>query len=470
MNVRAKILIVEDSPTQALHSKYLFEKNGYEITFAANGKKALAVARRMAPDLVLSDIHMPVMGGLEMSSAMRKDKTLKRVPIIFVTTLSHPRDVIHGLNAGVEYCLSKPYDDAFLLSKVEEILANPVSQRRNGKAFEVTLAGEHYVITCSHEQTLRLLFCAYENAIRHSRRQIEIEAAMEGLNEELKGMNEALEIKVEERSAQLTEATNILEEEIEEGMQTERKLQKTLDALKESTAQVAQAEKKFAVALLSAGVAHELNNPMMGILHSAQYCIKHTDEDDKTYGVLKDIEHETERCIDIVKNLLAFSRTEKQGKAMFERENLSAVVDRVLGLLSYRIEKDNVSVTKHIAEGTPGVWVKVGDIHQVFLNLISNALDAIQDSQKKEIRVHVWPEGECVHVRVTDTGCGIDAQTLQRIFDPFFTTKPVGKGTGLGLSVSLGIIEADGGKLTCSSKPGVGTSFEILLPVNRRRD
>jgi two-component system cell cycle sensor histidine kinase/response regulator CckA len=230
-----------------------------------------------------------------------------------------------------------------------------------------------------------------------------------------------------------------------------------------------QMEKTSALGTIVAGVAHELNNPMMGILHFAQYCIKHTDEDDKTYRVLKDIEHETERCIDIVKNLLAFSRTGKDSETTFERENISEVLDRVLGLLSYRIKASNISVTKHVAEGTPGVLVKVGNIHQVFLNVISNAIDALQDSQKKEIRIHARPEGEYLQVTVTDTGCGIDAEALQRIFDPFFTTKPVGNGTGLGLSVSLGIVEAHSGKLTCKSELGVGTTFEILIPTERKR-
>jgi two-component system NtrC family sensor kinase len=107
-------------------------------------------------------------------------------------------------------------------------------------------------------------------------------------------------------------------------------------------------------------------------------------------------------------------------------------------------------------------------IQQLVLNLTLNALDALIDSEKRELNVDMRPEGEFVRITIADTGCGIASESLGSIFDPFFTTKAAEQGTGLGLSVSQGIVTAHGGKITCESKPGAGTEFTILLPIKRR--
>lgn len=138
-----------------------------------------------------------------------------------------------------------------------------------------------------------------------------------------------------------------------------------------------------------AGVAHEMNNPMMGILNFVQYCLKHTPDNDRRYNVLQDAERETKRCIGIVKNLLTFSRMEKEGSEELQKESCSEIFERVIRLISYRIDGQDVSIIQHITEGTPLVWMRVNNIQQVFLNLIVNSLDALRDSPRKEID-HRW--------------------------------------------------------------------------------
>jgi PAS domain S-box-containing protein len=231
---------------------------------------------------------------------------------------------------------------------------------------------------------------------------------------------------------------------------------------------LAQTERMNATATLAAGVAHELNNPMMGMLNFAQYCLKHTSEDDRRYPVLQDIERETKRCVDIVDNLLTFSRTGREGEEEYRKDSLATVIDQVVRLLSYRIEKEHVVVTYHIAEGTPEIWMRMNSMQQVFLNLVNNALDALKNSQKKEIQVEVRGEDDFVQVTVADSGCGIAPENLGKIFTPFFTTKHTGQGTGLGLPISESIIREHGGKITCESKLGAGTKFIILLPIERK--
>lgn len=246
-------------------------------------------------------------------------------------------------------------------------------------------------------------------------------------------------------------------------------IRKAEKMLKDSQIQLFQSEKMSAVGTMVAGVAHELNNPMMGLLNYIQYCHKRTAEDDKRYTVLEDAIRETHRCIDIVQNLLTFARMEKEGEEGFNKESCAVVLERVLKLLSYRIGLDGVSITHYIAEETPEIWMRANSIQQVFFNLITNALDAVAESPRKDIHIDIRPEGENVIVTISDSGNGIDQENLQKIFEAFYTTKPVGKGTGLGLSMSHSIVNSHGGVITCESSPEMGTNFIIQLPIERRK-
>jgi C4-dicarboxylate-specific signal transduction histidine kinase len=279
---------------------------------------------------------------------------------------------------------------------------------------------------------------------------------------------------VEERTAELTKTNEQLRKEIAERKRAEKALRRTYEdleiahrQLEESQAQLIQTEKMSALGTLVAGTAHELNNPIMGIMNFSAHCIKHTSEQDRLYTVLQDIEHEAKHCAEIVRNLLTFSHTEKDDDKAYEKESLAEILGRVLKLLSYRIEKQRILVTQHIADDTPEIWMKPNSIQQLILNLATNAFDALEGSEKKEFNVDIHREGEFVRMTIADTGSGIAAESLRSIFDPFFTTKPVGQGTGLGLSVSQGIVKTHGGKITCRSKLGTGTEFTILLPIEK---
>jgi len=239
--------------------------------------------------------------------------------------------------------------------------------------------------------------------------------------------------------------------------------------LKESQVKRIQSEKVAASDIMVASLAHELKNGMTSILTFIQYCLNSTSKEDKRYTALAGAERETKRCINIVRDLLAYLRVEKEGEEAPQEVSCAVIIDRVFKTLSSRIEKEGVSIIQHYAEEIPKVWMKAGSIELVFSNIITNALDALEKSEKKEIHVDIQREDKFIQVTIRDTGCGVVRKNLARIFEPFFSSKPTGEGTGLGLSVCEGIITQHGGKIICESKLGTGTKFKILLPSKEEK-
>src|SRR3989338_5147356 len=162
------ILIAEDSRTQAEQLAFLLEQHGYQVTVAANGKLALQAAQAQKPALVISDILMPEMDGYESCRAIKADEKLKDIPVILVTTLSDPQDVIRGLECGADNFIRKPYDERYLLSRINYLLMN-LEMRKNQKmqmGVEIDLGGQKYFINSERQQILDLLISTYEQAVQ----------------------------------------------------------------------------------------------------------------------------------------------------------------------------------------------------------------------------------------------------------------------------------------------------------------
>ena len=224
--------------------------------------------------------------------------------------------------------------------------------------------------------------------------------------------------------------------------------------------QISQSEKLATVGRLSAGIAHEINNPLTGVLTFAHLLRekKNNSEED-----LKDIDviiRETTRVREIVKGLLDFAR-----QTPFKKEpvNINAILTQIVELLKSQKEFRGIVITENYSGHNPGFEGDKNQLQQVFLNLIFNACEAISDTGT--IVISTGQEGEDIVVSIQDTGCGIKKENLGKIFDPFYTTKPVGKGTGLGLSISYGLIQQHGGFIQCESEEGKGTTFNVRLPV-----
>jgi PAS domain S-box-containing protein len=226
--------------------------------------------------------------------------------------------------------------------------------------------------------------------------------------------------------------------------------------------QIAQADKLASIGQLSAGIAHEINNPMGIILGYTQLLLRNEDRDSEKYADLKTIEKHVRNCKSIVEGLLNFARTSKPREDIIR---IDEAIDDVLSFIQQHAGLENIEVKKTYNPALPQMLLDEKKIKQVLMNLIMNAKHAIGDKGVLSLATAMNESGRQVMVRVADTGYGIEKRNLARIFDPFFTTKPTGEGTGLGLSVSYGIIKNHGGDILVESKAGKGSTFTILLPV-----
>ncbi len=221
-----------------------------------------------------------------------------------------------------------------------------------------------------------------------------------------------------------------------------------------------QQEKLVSIGRLSAGVAHEINNPLTTILTSAMLIQEDLEEGSEMHQELTIISNEALRCRKIVKSLLDFAR---QSQPLKKPDNLNDVIRESLVLTRKQANFKDVSLGAELADQLPSIAIDRDQIQQTIINLTLNAIEATSPGQKIQIASRYLKDKRAVEIRISDTGEGILPENLDKIFDPFFTTKK--NGTGLGLAITHGIIEQHGGTIEVKSTPGQGTQFFITLPV-----
>ncbi len=234
--------------------------------------------------------------------------------------------------------------------------------------------------------------------------------------------------------------------------------------LQETHLQLVGSEKMASLGKLAAGIAHEINNPLGGILIYSSLMMEDLSEEDLKRGDLARIVQEAGRCKEIVKSLLEFAR---QTEPKMEPTDINRAINDGLFFLVNQALFHNIQIVKQLDLFLPFVRGNASQLKQVFMNIIVNAAEAMHGNGTLTITTSPAPDRKTVFVEFTDTGEGIPEENRTRIFDPFFTTKEVGKGTGLGLATSYGIIEDHGGKISVKSKVGEGTTFTIELPIHQ---
>jgi two-component system NtrC family sensor kinase len=248
----------------------------------------------------------------------------------------------------------------------------------------------------------------------------------------------------------------------------EDRVRRKSEELERAYRSLAQSEKMASLGRLAAVVAHEINNPLTGILTYSKLVSRMTDKGFKEKQRLEEakrymqiIEGESRRCGGIVKNLLTFAR---QTPINPQKNDLNATIERCLLLVGHQIALQNIELRKKLDPGLPLVYCDAGQVQQALLVILMNAVEAMPQGGRLTIESAYQSGARLARVTISDEGPGIPPEVLSHIFEPFFTTKEEGEGTGLGLAIALGIVEQHGGNIEVASSAQKGTTFTVLLP------
>ncbi|NEQ41384.1 MAG: hybrid sensor histidine kinase/response regulator [Okeania sp. SIO3I5] len=421
---KSTILVIDDNPTNLSLAANALEDKGFNVLIASDSLSGIKRAKFACPDLILLDILMPEIDGFETCRRLKTDEKTKNIPVIFMTALSDSEYKVKGFEVGAVDYVTKPIQISELLARVN-------------------------------------------------------------LHIQLYFLSQKLEQQVEERT---------------------KKLNRALQELQKSQLQLVQSEKMSSLGLLLAGITHEIKNPLgfiAGNLEHTEVAVEGLIEYLKLYQetfpvsgkiiqekaeeieleyllndlpkMLSSMKQGIEKIQEISRSMQRLSRRDKKKKVTF---NLHDGIDSTLMILKYRLRaneyRSGINVIKNYGN-IPKILGFPGQLNQVFMNLIANAIDVfdeVTDEEKKsenftiKISTEISLDSQEVMIKIQDNGPGISEEIKSQIFDNLFTTKEAGKGTGLGLSISQQIVEEKHqGKIFCESKLDQGTIFTIILPI-----
>jgi signal transduction histidine kinase len=422
-----RVLIVEDSATQAAKLRASLEAHRFTVTVAADGAEGITAARGCRPDIVVSDIVMPDADGYELCRQIKADERLKGTPVILLTSLSDQRDVIKGLECGADGFIVKTGSETLVPEGIERLLrTRELSSHGNDPSeIRVRFDGQERRVVAEPQKVFDFLISTYDAAMRSNGELIEV-------RDELRALNDQLETKVKDRTEELSAVLQ----------------------------QFWHASKLATVGELTASIAHELNNPLQTVSLRIESLSLRLSGDPDALEALSVVEIELDRMANLVKNLLQLSRREEQ---RISTVNVTEELGKTVDLLHYHLKKCGIEVREDFQVGISMISADTEQLRQVFLNLLTNASDAMPSGGTLLLRVR---GGQNILIEFVDTGTGIAAADLPRVMEPFFTTKPAGKGTGLGLPICRRIVEAHGGTISIESEPDKGTTVRIVFPVD----
>jgi len=251
---------------------------------------------------------------------------------------------------------------------------------------------------------------------------------------------------------------------IDWGKTLEKKVEERTNEIRKMQAHLIQQEKLASLGKLAAGIAHEINNPLGGILIYSHLLLEDMDKEDPRYDNLLKIVKESTRCKDIVKGLLQFARP-REPEAI--QVDVNAVLNDALSLMESQAVFQNITIKKQLSADLPHVVADKSQLQQVFINIIINAVDAMSNEGTLTLKTFLSDDSQFINISITDTGHGIKEEDKSRLFEPFFTTKEVGAGTGLGLAICYSIIRKHRGTIEVESEVGKGSTFRVKLPLKK---
>jgi signal transduction histidine kinase len=456
-----RILVAEDSPTQAVRLVAALEDRGFDVASASDGKAALALYGSGDFDMVLSDVVMPGLTGYELCRAIKSDRSNSHIPVVLMTSLREPMEVIRGLECGADNFVRKPYDTDDLISRVDTILENYAARQTAGpgRNLDFVFMGHRFSISSDRAQILDLLISTFEETVRTN---LEIERARSDLmaaNTELASRAEQLETRVRERTGELAAANDTLRGEI--------------GARKSAEKQLVHAQKMDAIGTLTGGIAHDFNN-LLGVIIGNLDLLTTTVEASEDGSVL--VNEALDAALsgaELTRRLLAFARHQPLKP---ERVEINTLVEETAKLLQ-RVLGEDIEVTLDLDAELWPVVVDPAQLESSLMNLATNARDAMPGGGKLRIFTRNRTldadyaachddvaAGDYAMIAVNDSGTGMPPEVVSRIFEPFFTTKADTKGTGLGLAMVFGFMKQSAGHINVYSEPGSGTVFRLYVP------
>lgn len=526
MSDAIKILVVDDElGIRQLLSSELASRH-FQVATATDGREALDKAAKEKFHLVISDVNMPKMNGLEMLDAIKKIDP--DVEVIMSTAYGTIETAVTAMKRGAYDFVQKPFDLGEILALVEKALEKNelktlLGVYESSKAIfssikldallplmarltvQILKADDASVMLMSPDGTLIVAAAAgieeddrkqsrlalgerVAGKVAQSKTPIIIEGPLERdprfsnisslrdirssivfplamKNEILGVLNVNRTVKEEGFSAADLRHITILGSQIVQAIHNAKlygELEAKIREIQDMQVQLVHSEKMAAIGQLAAGVAHEINNPLTGILGFTELLLQSDGLTAEQREDLESVLHQSKRCCTIVQNLLQFSRRKSPQKGPVPVES---ILIPTLELVRCDFRSANISIQNDIPRGLPPIHGDASQLEQVFLNIIVNARQAMAGRENSSLTIRVFQKSAKIVIQFEDNGPGIPPENLGKVFDPFFSTKPVGKGTGLGLSISYGIIQQHHGSIRVESEMGAGTRFVIELPV-----
>ncbi|MCR9143990.1 MAG: hybrid sensor histidine kinase/response regulator [bacterium] len=417
------ILTVEDSKIQEVYLQRLLIEQGHTVQGATSGQAALDKLAEQIPDVVITDIVMPGMSGFELCARIKKEERYRHLPVILLTVLSDPQDIVQALQSGADSFITKPYDEEFLVNQLESVVRNRELKKHGTSDFgiQVYFAGRNYHIGSDPRQMLDLLFATYENALQKNKE-------LQQVNEELRAARTQLEQQNEHLAALNDQKNQFL------GM-----------------------------------AAHDLRNPL-GIIQGFSTLLIEADglPPESQTQLMNRIHASSQFMLQLVDDLLDISAIES-GKLELHPEPVAVakIFQSCVDLNTIPASQKQIGVDVDLPEDLPLISADPSKMDQVINNLLSNAIKFSHSGSRVTLAARA--AGDRVQMSVSDSGQGIPADELGKLFQPFQKSSVRAtageKSTGLGLTIVRRIVEGHGGTIEVESEVGAGTTFTVSVPV-----
>ncbi len=507
-----KVVLIDDEEDVRDILSLALRDSGYEVVSAPDGKSGLRMCAKISPQIVITDIRMPGMDGLQVLETLKKKNP--DIEVIVATAFGEMDLAIQALQLDASDFITKPISDETLqlaLKRAQDRFASKKQLKdytallekekaETGRELLKTIAYQRNLIESSidgilgcdenkqiiifnksmgkmlgydgHEVLRRMTFNHFFSSEEELRFFAELEGERYGGENRLFLYETTLTGKSGRKVPVQVSATALYDQDEVNGLvcffRDLREIRR-LEREMEDQARILHQDKMMSLGRLAASVVHEINNPLSGILNYIRLMIRIVGEEQldeerikKFQHYLELVENETDRCSQIVAGLLNFSRI---SKPTFGEVRVEELIDRCILLSQHKLELSNIRLESNIPNGIPVAKGNFNQLQQCVINLIFNAIDAMPYGGTLTLEGHFDSEDRMVVILVKDSGQGIAPDDLPYIFEPFFTTKNQAYGAGLGLSTVYGIMERHNGSVDVKSQPGDGAVFRLKIPV-----